>query len=186
MTRNDTGQILKLLLLDKDGTLVKPASGQRYVQDFNDQELLPGVAAAIDRYVADGWQPAIVSNQGGVEAGHKTLESTIAEMLFCLEFFNGKVSEAYFCPDFSGLLCWRVSGVQNIAVHEQWPQYEKFAGHYRKPNAGMLMLAIAHNQASYNPIPQVKALMVGDRPEDNAAAIAAGVPFMTAEQWRFT
>lgn len=55
----------KLLILDKDGTLVRPKSGGEFVQHPEDQELLPGVADAIGRYAAEGWTMAIASNQGG-------------------------------------------------------------------------------------------------------------------------
>lgn len=55
----------KLLLLDKDGTLIKPASGAKFVQHPEDQELLPNVAEVIARYAAEGWTMAIASNQGG-------------------------------------------------------------------------------------------------------------------------
>lgn len=58
---------VKLLVLDKDGTLVRPKSGNTFVQHPEDQELIEGVAEAIQRYVADGWQLAIASNQGGCE-----------------------------------------------------------------------------------------------------------------------
>lgn len=51
-----------LLVLDKDWTLIRPKSGNTFVQDPEDQELIEGVAEAIARYVADGWQLAIVSN----------------------------------------------------------------------------------------------------------------------------
>ena len=44
----------KLLILDKDGTLVRPKSGNEFVQHPEDQELLPGVVEAIARYAANG------------------------------------------------------------------------------------------------------------------------------------
>jgi len=56
----------KLLILDKDGTLVCPKSGKEFVQHPEDQELIPGVSEAIARYAANGWKMAIASNQGGV------------------------------------------------------------------------------------------------------------------------
>lgn len=57
----------KLLVLDKDGTIVRPKSGNTFVQHPEDQELIEGVAEAIARYIADGWTIAIASNQGGCE-----------------------------------------------------------------------------------------------------------------------
>lgn len=57
----------KLLVLDKDGTLVRPKSGNTFVQHPEDQGLIEGVTEAIARYIADGWTIAIASNQGGCE-----------------------------------------------------------------------------------------------------------------------
>jgi len=105
---------MKILLLDKDGTLVVPASGAKFTNEPLDQAALPGVHEAIARFVADGYKPVIVSNQGGVEKGHKSLESAILEMQFALELFPA-VTEAYFCPNFAGDVCWRVWGNRNEA-----------------------------------------------------------------------
>ena len=38
----------KLLILDKDGTLVRPKSGGRFVQSPDDQELIPGVVEVLE------------------------------------------------------------------------------------------------------------------------------------------
>lgn len=55
----------KLLILDKDWTLVKPQQGT-FVQHPEDQVPLPGAIAAVSDYVSRGWLVAIASNQGGV------------------------------------------------------------------------------------------------------------------------
>jgi D-glycero-D-manno-heptose 1,7-bisphosphate phosphatase len=175
---------MKLLLLDKDGTLVAPASGAKFTNRPWDQVALPGAKEEIARYVADGYKPVIVSNQGGVESGHKSLESAVFEMQFALELFPD-IIEAYFCPDFEGVFCWRVWGdcaedkrieytpnswdVIDLAIEQQ----------FRKPSPGMLRLAIALRAGDVD-----KCLMVGDRPEDQAAAQSAGVAFLDAEVWR--
>lgn len=172
---------MKLLLLDKDGTLVIPRSGQQFVQAPWDQEPLPGVMEAIAHYAINGWTPVIVSNQAGIAAGHKTLEETFQEMRFCLELFP-RIKESYFCPDFEGSECWRCWGSCS-EQHRIWRgrrSYEtqelELQGLYRKPSPGMLRLAIATH------VPE-EILMVGDRPEDEAAAQAAGVPFQWAAEW---
>jgi hypothetical protein len=56
---------MKLLVLDKDGTLTRPKSGGVFPRYPEDQELIDGVTDGIQRYVADGWTIAIASNQGG-------------------------------------------------------------------------------------------------------------------------
>lgn len=158
-----------LLLLDKDGTLVRPKSGAKFVNDPIDQEPLPGVVATLDAYCAAGWDLVIVSNQGGVAAGHKSSESVIAEMRFCLQLLP-KIAIAYFCPDFEGERCFGVTQkeVRDFSNH-------KLTGAFRKPNPGMLELAIEMHGAP-------DGLMIGDgcarrpwrhRSEDEQAASAA-------------
>lgn len=168
---------MKLLLLDKDGTLIKPKSGAKFVNQSWDQAALPGVNEAIGRYVTEGWQPVIISNQRGIEAGHKSLESVIDEMRFCLELFP-TIKEAYFCPD-GGAICWRVWREDAIEYKpESFDVYELgISGEFRKPNAGMLKLAIHIENAD-------EVLYVGDRDEDEAAAIAANVLFIWAHDFR--
>lgn len=171
-----------LLLLDKDGTLIRPKSGAQFVNKPWDQEPIAGVESAIARYVADGWTLAIISNQAGVAAGHKSLESAIQEMQFCLELFPA-IEEAYFCPDFEGSECWRVWGncdeSHRINYTKDWliVQLLGVADSFRKPDSGMLRLAIEQHSPD-------AVLFVGDRPEDEGAARAFGVPFQWADDWR--
>lgn len=171
-----------LLLLDKDGTLVRPKSGNQFIQTPWDQEPIPGVREALEKY--KGWAIAIVSNQGGVAAGHKTLEETFLEFRYCLELFP-QIEKAYFCPNFEGDRCWECWGdceEQNRIFHEhnKTDLYLLRNPNCRKPGAGMLLLA-ADN--ALQPV-----VMVGDRPEDEGAAIALSkeIPcqFIWAEDWR--
>ena len=124
---------------------------------------------------------AIVSNQGGVTAGHKTLENCILEMKFCLELFP-KITEAYFCPDFEGNECWRVWGecgeeYRILYSHDSWETKNlEIAGRFRKPSPGMLTLA-----ASFYNFDEI--LYVGNRPEDKGAALAANIPFQWATEF---
>ncbi len=84
------------------------------------------------------------------------------------------MQEIYFCPDFEGKKCFCVTRNE---VHNYSNQQE--SGTFRKPQPGMLNLAIQIHQPD-------KALMVGDRPEDKAAALAAGIQFQHAQSWRQT
>lgn len=90
----------KLLICDKDGTLVNPASEAKFVDSPWDQKPIIGVKGKLENYALSGWDIAIASNQGGVAANHKSLESCILEMRFCLELFPA-IAEAYFAlfPD---------------------------------------------------------------------------------------
>ena len=179
---------MKLLLLDTDGTLVAPKSGKTFVQSPDDQVLLPGVGEVLTRYIADRWTPVIVSNQGGVSAGHKTLEDTIAEMHYCLELLPG-IDLALFCPD-EGATCYRVRrGHVRSWGGAPFDDNIYAYGNFRKPGPGMLNFAVNYGlRPSDGPdiwaTIKRQSLMVGDRPEDEGSAQAAGVPFMNAEDWR--
>ena len=169
---------MKLLLLDKDGTLVSPASGARFVNKPWDQAALPNALETIDRYISEGWKPIIISNQGGVIAGHKSLEDAIAEMRFALELFPS-IEEAYFCPD-RGDTCWRVWAEDAIEYTAQDFDVANLslAGRFRKPDPGMLLLAY-HLEAE-----ALELLYVGDMESDRQAAEAASIPYLDAIEWR--
>lgn len=168
----------KLLLLDKDGTLISPKSGAKFVSDPWDQAPLPGASETLQKYAANGWEMVVCSNQGGVAAGHKTLDNCILEMKFCLQLF-AEIKEAYFCPDFEGNECWRLWGdcgedSRILYGKNSWETTDlQIEGKFRKPNPGILMLA-AH---FYN---FEEIVYVGDRPEDEGAAIAGKIPFQWA------
>lgn len=183
----------KLLLLDKDGTIVRPKSGAKFVQHPEDQELIPGAMEAIDRYFFDDWQIEIVSNQGGVKAGFKTMEQANLEMEFCLKLISPdalpypqsgsiRIGAAYFCPD-DGKTCHIVSvGYYRGISRWHWGRESSYSGNYRKPAPGMLLKALGRCRVNNPPVTHI--LMVGDRPEDEEAALAAAVPFQWAEDWR--
>ncbi len=63
---------MSLLLLDMDGTLREPKSGQPYFQDPKDQRHIEGASTAILAY-KDGGIMVGITNQGGVAAGHKSI-----------------------------------------------------------------------------------------------------------------
>lgn len=193
----------RLLALDKDGTLVRPASGSKFVQHPEDQVLLPGVAEVIRRYADEGWAMVICSNQGGVAAGHKTLEEAIAEMRYCLNLLP-EINTAYFCPSlappkwlrwlrhlgFYATRCYRVDRDGRPLSAAEWFVDEDYilAGGdntfgYRKPGGLMLFWAATEHLILADGWHE-NVLFVGDRPEDEGAANAAGVRFMWADDWR--
>lgn len=162
----------QLLILDKDGTLVIPASGKQFVQHPEDQIVLPGVKDAIAHYHAQNYICVIASNQGGVAAGYKSLEAAIAEMCYCLQLLP-QIESVYFCPDFKGNECWCVRRDRSFQVGVL-----KLKGRMRKPGDGMIQQALwAHPGVT-------DILVVGDRPEDEQAAIAAKARFTHAQVFR--
>lgn len=176
----------KLLLLDKDGTLVSPASGEKFVQTPWDQKPMDGVARGIEAAARAGWDIAICSNQGGISAGYKSLENTFLEMRFCLEQFP-RIAAAFFCPANYGSIgeeCWRCwddcledHRIKYGQFADELPYSQHGKADYRKPGAGMLLLAQSIHNADV-------VWYVGDRPEDEGAAKNANLPFLSAEEWQ--
>ncbi len=176
---------MKLLVLDKDGTLTRTKSGHTFVQHPEDQVLINGVTEAIAAYTANGWTMAIASNQGGVAAGHKTLEQAIAEMQYAMKL-TGLESSALFCPDIKGDQCWHVHSTEKGEVrHIAHPLHknkncENLIGLFRKPNGGMLIHLKNHFSTTWS---ENKFLMIGDRDEDFGAAVKAGFGYMHVSAW---
>ncbi|MBD2153148.1 HAD hydrolase-like protein [Leptolyngbya sp. FACHB-16] len=173
----------KLLILDKDGTITTPKSGAKFVQSPSDQVLLPGVKEAIDRYAWDGWKMAIASNQGGVAVGRKTLREAIEEMQYCMNLIP-KIEYGFMCPDLEGSTYYEIWRLQTGDEEWLWIEAQVSSRTYpnfRKPECGMLVRAMDVHDPRM--LPQ-NVLYVGDRPEDEGAALAAGVEFMWADKWR--
>jgi D-glycero-D-manno-heptose 1,7-bisphosphate phosphatase len=170
----------KLLLLDCDGTIRRPktyahGSGAQVHHEFiespTDQELIPGAAEAIARCTVTGnWSVVGISNQGGVAAGKKSLSDACEEQRYTLELCP-LLMAILFCPDWDGEICYRTRlpfGTQRV---------HHFVGQYRKPGPGMLLEAAYLYKAD-------TLLYVGDRPEDQQAAMNAGIDFLWADAWR--
>ena len=76
----------KTLILDKDLTLVTPASGAQFPTGPEDQRLLnPAIPGLLERWRAGGYTLAIATNQGGVASGYKTLDDAINETIFAMQ-----------------------------------------------------------------------------------------------------
>lgn len=174
-------------MLDLDGTIRETKSGAAFINDPEDQQIIPAATAAIERYCSDGWTLVGITNQGGVAAGHKSLASAIAEQKFTLDLLP-QLKSIYFCPDFEGKQCLYVNSVGRVVqVHETWRKHKDLIGSFRKPSSGMLHLAIRHEAWQLVPpilgLSNLRAIYVGDRPEDLQAAQAAGVKFIWAKDW---
>lgn len=162
---------MSLLLIDLDGTLRQPLSGEIHPQHPKDQRIVAGANTAIRAY-KESWIVVGITNQGGVSAGYKTIQACIQEQQYTLQLFP-ELREIYFCPDFEGKKCFRVTR-HNVHNHSK----TKWSGQYRKPQSGMLQLAMVRHKHT----PQ-NSLYVGDRPEDEKAAQRAGVTFQWAWDW---
>lgn len=160
----------KIIFLDLDGTLRETASGKTFINEPTDQQPIEGTQKALAYYQSKGFTLIGITNQGGVAAGHKSLESAIEEQRITLSLFP-QIKKIYMCPD-SGQRCICVEA--NTYTDTAYPQLR---GKFRKPEAGMIEIQFEGCQ----PSPDFSLCwMIGDRPEDEACAAAAGVKFVWA------
>ncbi|MEO1208266.1 MAG: HAD hydrolase-like protein [Cyanobacteria bacterium J06638_20] len=178
-----SGLKARILLLDNDGTLIKPKSGDEFVQHPEDQVLIDGAAESIARYRSEGWLMGIVSNQGGVAAGHKTLSDCIDEMFFAMRLCGIEYALAAYSAEDKGYgeALW----LDLSDGGQQWKIITNAQRCFRKPATGMIDYLCRYLLcASSWRVVADQVLMVGDRPEDAQAAQAAGIEFMWASDWR--
>lgn len=173
----------QLLLVDLDGTIRQPISENKFIQNPTDQRVIPGAEEAIAHYHDQGWLIVGISNQAGVAAGHKQLADALVEAEYTLELFP-QVLCIYLCPDFKGNHCHLVGRKHDaIPIHLAW-WAEEFVGEFRKPQPGMLKAAIKNHSGNRIAGDADNYWYIGDRPEDEEAAMRAGVNFMWADIWR--
>ena len=165
---------MKILFLDLDGTVRQPKSGAKFINDPEDQEIIPGADKAIAHFKNQDWMLIGVTNQGGVAAGHKSIQDAIQEQKITLEIAGLEL--IYFSPTYDGLECYKITN-QAIEVIKQYSVQE--FGSFRKPGPGMLNLPL-----KFLGVQPQDCWMVGDRVEDEQAAAAAGVSFCPADVWR--
>lgn len=152
-------QFPALLILDADGTLVRTHSGHERRQTADDWEWIPGRLEMVRALHSTGVRIAIATNQGGVSAGR----FAAAEMCRQTERIAHDIAADVFVQVSFGV--W-------LAGRRGFDRSDPL----RKPRPGMLTAAMAHFG-----IEPGRTLMVGDRPEDSAAARAAGCRFSWAD-----
>lgn len=153
----------KLYLFDVDGTLGAPKSGGDFREAADDWEFFPGRIETCQKLVADGATIITVSNQGGVcFPWSKFSEEEITTVLAETAKTIGAKASLLACSS------------TNPKALEKY----RFDDPRRKPNPGMLLEAMQLADVSAE-----ETLMVGDRPEDEAAAKAAGCAFMWAKDY---
>lgn len=158
-----------VLYLDLDGT-VRHGFDElgRFVNHPRDVKIFDGVAELLLAYVQLGWRIVACTNQGGVSLGHFTL----AEAWETLEETNRR--------------CFRVFDQLVMCPHHPDAKNPNWRNCWcRKPKPGMVVEAATAMAARHKEVyPPHLALFVGDRNEDAACAVAAGVRFMEAKKWR--
>lgn len=137
----------RALFLDRDGTLIVD---KHYLSDPDGVELIPGVADALRRARALGYQLFLFTNQSGVARGYYTLD----DVLRC----NRRMEELLGLPlPLFTDICIAVEGPDD-------PQQ------YRKPSPRFILESIKRHA-----LDPAQCWMVGDREADVDAGLAAGI-----------
>jgi len=148
----------KLVIFDVDGTLTATKSGETFRKNAADWKWLPDRLKKLAELDAQGVKMACATNQGGVAFGLLDPREIRAELTRMAEEVHISVVEMCFSHPKAKL-----------------PEYREDSPR-RKPGPGMLLSIIAKSGES-----KEDCLMVGDRPEDNQAAHAAGISFYLAD-----
>lgn len=156
-------KVTPALVLDFDGTIRRSKSGETFIKNFQDIELMPGIEALIWRYRNMGWLILGISNQAGVAHGFKLPMEVENEMEATFKLFTEN-------PFHIAKHCYH-DGKGRIEPYN----YRSLC---RKPDIGMLaiMEEIAFNKGK-RVVDWDNSLFVGDRPEDEECAKRAGIPF---------
>jgi len=161
----------KIIFFDLDGTLRETISGKTFINEPQDQKAIEGTQKALAYYQDKGFICIGITNQGGVAAGHKSLESAIKEQRITLQLFP-ELSEIFFCPNYDGESCYQISRNNEPLLMKSLDLMNSC----RKPGAGMIELATK----GFSDLDIAQSWMIGDRPEDQQCAEAAGIKFVWA------
>ena len=186
---------MNVLFLDLDGTIRESKFG-KFIDSPTEQQPIPGMQEAVRLFSGAGYRIIGVTNQGGVEAGHKSISDCIEEQKITLDLFP-EINTIHFCPDFAGNKLGTVYRQDNFTgstkrFYKHFVQskiaYENIFStrlpSFRKPQPGMILVPLLQfaNSAS---VDVSNCWMVGDRSEDEQAAYAAGVNFLSAEMLHY-
>jgi D-glycero-D-manno-heptose 1,7-bisphosphate phosphatase len=147
----------KLLILDLDGTIRSPLSGD-FINSPFDQKLIPEAITAMKRWQDAGFTIIGATNQGGVPR-YKSLEDCYTEQSETIDLARTEgitITDILFAP-----------GIEGNSLESASMQIIRCSrgGWYRKPNPGMLLVAIE----CFTEGEDLQIYFSGDRPEDEAA-----------------
>lgn len=160
-------QDFDLILSDIDSTLTRTKSGDKYGISPHDFEPISNSLAFLrtnESAIKIG-----ITNQMGVMLKHKTFAECVQEQQFKLHLLP-MLKSIYFCPNRGSKCIWlsrngqigRTSGARG-------------SEYYRKPNPGMLEMALLHNGFMDK---KHKVVFLGDLDTDRQAAEAIGVQYI--------
>jgi len=156
----------RVVIFDVDGTLTTTKSGATFRKSADDWQWLPGRLERLKEVNREGGTHiGIATNQGGVAFGYLRSYDIMKEI---------------------GEMCEQVpispKGVRFCFTHPKGTEelYREENDERRKPGPEMLREIMGEFMMPVNP---AKVLMVGDRPEDEGAALAAGCAFAWADDF---
>lgn len=149
-----------LYIFDKDGTICQSKSSKTFINDVNDQELIPGTLEKIQSLKANGHKIAITSNQGGVAFGYMSYNMANQIMIHAKKLIE---ADYYF-----------------FCAHHPEATIKEFKEDCicRKPKSGMLLYAMLEFG-----IKRQDTIFIGNRPEDVEAAKNVNVVFIYADDF---
>ena len=157
-----------LYLFDLDDTLITGYMSNPD-KDYNIWHVLTRRVEALRELIARGNCVCIITNQGGVAFGHVTEDQADAKIERALALLGLR------SPRWDGSASQRCVYACYSDIRGKAPWNDPIDAARRKPSGVMIREAMAdHPDAAARGV-----LYVGDRPEDEAAARDAGVPF----QW---
>lgn len=161
-------KVMPALCLDWDGTIRRSKSGQTFIQNHNDIELIPNMEEIIWQYRNNGFLVLGISNQAGVAHGFKLPMEIELERDKTLSLFKNN-------PFHMVKMCYH-DAKGNIGPYNH-------RSLLRKPQIGMLALCEAEAWPHGYVIDWDKSIFVGDRPEDELCANNALVKFILADDF---
>lgn len=162
------------------GNYIVHGKDDRYLVVGIDTTSDDGLIFRYDRERPTGKEYSFSFPDSSIRVAHKSIKSAIEEVRFAADLCG--ITEAVFCPVMNGSEMWSLVKdieygwlsmlVRSLDDPEDSPNF-------RKPGSGMLEYLRQLRVLRVD-----RAVMVGDRPEDRAAAALAGFEFYDAEDWR--
>lgn len=169
-----------LYLFDMDGTLISGYMDNPD-KDFHTWEGLPNRSETIAMLHARGHEIGIVTNQAGVAFGFVSEQDVVQKLRLLASYIGypsiwihhggAPVRSGDDEPSLRCHVCFSDARSSNAQYTDPRDTMR------RKPSGIMIREAIIYQQAAAS----VGVLFIGDRPEDEAAAKDAGVPFQWAD-----
>jgi histidinol phosphatase-like enzyme len=156
------------------------------------------VPTAFDTIFRLGGQRALCLREGDrVLASHKSIQDAHDEMRYALGLTGIEIG--FFCPSLDGETCFTSEFVDEFPeyLRGHWWDRSNASEAFRKPSPGMLLAALddafgerttdhgklgVPAEVTIDPA-CIQKIFVGDRPEDEGAAIAAGFEFHWAKDF---